>query len=157
MLRDWCECVGPVRTSSVSNVKGGCHCGNITMDIELSRVPGAYGPRACDCDFCQKHGASYVSDPHGSVRIFIKDQHDSGKYRQGSALAEFLHCKNCGVLVAALYENAGRLYAAVNASALNARTDFGEQSPVSPKKLSDAEKVRRWQDFWFSDVSIVAE
>jgi hypothetical protein len=136
-------------------VNGGCHCGNIRVDIELARVPGTYIPRACDCDFCRKHGASYVSDPQGSLLIRIRDERQSGSYRQGSGLAEFLHCRNCGVLVGALYRSDGRLYAAVNAQAVDARVPFGAEQPVSPKKLSDSEKMGRWQDVWFSNVSVV--
>jgi hypothetical protein len=140
----------------VFEVKGGCHCGNIVMHMELPRAAGTYRPRACDCDFCRKHGAAYVSDPHGAVRILIKDEHGSGRYRQGSELADFLHCRNCGVLVAALYENAGRLYAAVNATAVAPAVEFAEQIPISPKTLSGAEKTQRWQDHWFSNVSLVS-
>ncbi len=138
------------------DLKGGCHCGNIHMEIHMSRRPSEYHPRACDCDFCKKHGAAYLSDPGGSVRIHIKDEHSSGKYRQGNELAEFLYCRNCAVLIAALYENNGRLYAAVNANAIKERADFAEQRAVSPKTLSGAEKMQRWQDVWFADVSVVA-
>ena len=141
----------------MSDLKGGCHCGNIAANIELSRAAGAYHPRTCDCDFCRKHGASYLSDPRGSVRILIKDEQSIGKYRQGSELADFLYCKNCGVLVAALYENEGRLYAAVNAAAVAARADFAEARPVSPKSLSGTEKAQRWQDAWFADVTVVTQ
>jgi hypothetical protein len=37
---------------------------------------------------------------------------------------------------------------------VDARTDFGVELPVSPKKLSESEKVKRWQDIWFSNVDV---
>jgi hypothetical protein len=96
-----------------------------------------------------------VSDAHGSLLIGIKDQRDSGKYRQGIELAEFLLCKNCGVLVGVLYRAEDRLYATVNVNATDVRTDFGAEQPVSPKKLSGTEKMQRWQEIWFSNVDLV--
>jgi hypothetical protein len=134
---------------------GGCHCGNILMDIEFSREPGTYNPRACDCDFCRKHAASYVSDPQGSLVIRIKDERECGRYRQGSGQADCLLCRNCGVLVGVCYRSEGRLYAAVNAKAVDVRTSFGAEQSVSPKQLSDRGKVDRWVDIWFSNVEVV--
>lgn len=137
------------------SVNGGCHCGNILVVIELARAPSAYNPRACDCEFCRKHGASYVSDAQGSVQIRIKDEHQSGRYRQGSGLADFLVCRNCGVLVGVLHRSDERLFAAINTKAVDVRATFGAEQSVSPKKLSDSEKVERWQDVWFSNVSVI--
>jgi hypothetical protein len=136
-------------------VSGGCHCGNILVDVELARAPGTYYPRACDCDFCRKHDASYVSDPQGGLLIRIKDQRETGKYRQGSGSADFLFCRNCGVLVGVLYLSSERLYAALNAKVVDVGTQFGVEQTVSPKKLSGSEKMQRWQDVWFPDVSII--
>jgi len=133
---------------------GGCHCGNIRVALKLALPPGAYNPRACDCDFCRKHGAAYVSDMRGSLAIRIKNAEASVKYRQGSAMAEFLLCGNCGVLVAVFYQSGARLYAAVNATIVEERARFGSSLPASPKLLSDAEKVQRWQDIWFANVSV---
>lgn len=136
-------------------VNGGCHCGNLLVELELTKVPSAYFPRACDCDFCRKHGASYVSDPQGSLIIRIKDEHESRHYRQGSGAADCLLCQNCGVLVAVLYRSAGPVYGAVNARVLDVLAKFGEAVPVSPQTLSDHAKVQRWQEIWFPNVSVV--
>jgi hypothetical protein len=133
-------------------VKGGCYCGNILLELELSREPGQYHPRACDCGFCRKHGAAYLSDPQGSLRIRIDDASQSGAYRQGNELAEMLLCTRCGVLVGALYRSGGHVYATVNAKAIEAPAEFGTEQPASPRLLSADEKVDRWKTLWFSDV-----
>ena len=137
-------------------VNGGCYCGNVQLDIELTREPGSYHPRACDCDFCSKHGAAYLSDPQGALTVRVRDASNTGYYRQGSSFAEFLFCKNCGVLVGVAYRSDGRVYGAVNTRAVEARTKFAAEQPVSPKALSGAEKISRWQDIWFSNVTIPA-
>ena len=135
---------------------GGCHCGNIRVELELTRAPGAYHPRACDCDFCRKHAAAYVSDPQGSLAIRITDEAQAARYRQGSGTAELLLCRNCGVLVGALYRGDARLYAAVNARVLEPGAQLGHQQPVSPRTLAVRDKVQRWRDIWFSNVDIAA-
>jgi hypothetical protein len=136
------------------SLSGGCYCGNVVLDLQLSKEPGSYQPRACDCAFCSKHGAAYISDAQGSLRIRIKDQGRSGTYRQGSELAEMLLCTQCGVLVGALYRPEGRIYATVNVRAVEGVESFGAQQPVSPKKLSPEAKISRWKDLWFSSVEL---
>jgi hypothetical protein len=137
--------------------KGGCHCGNIGVDVELAAAPETYRPRACDCDFCRKHGAAWVSDAKGSLHIHIRNAHEGVAYRQGSKQAELLLCRNCGVLVAVLYRTGKELHAAVNAKALASIVEFGAEQTVSPQKLSAAEKTSRWQDKWFSKVHLRTE
>lgn len=126
------------------------------LSAELTRAPDTYNPRACDCDFCQMHGAVYVSDAQGALVIQLENERATARYRQGSGQAEFLGCRNCGVLVGALYGYDGLLHAAVNVRALDVRAHFGSAQIASPKALSDDEKSQRWRDLWFSNVSIVA-
>jgi len=135
-------------------VGGGCHCGNIRLELALSQAPLNYAPRACDCDFCRKHAAAYVSDPAGALTIHIRDAKLTSRYQQGSTQAEFLLCCRCGVLTAVLYEGAGRRYAAVNARAVDDAA-FGPEQAVSPKILAPEAKSERWRAVWFQDVSVI--
>lgn len=138
-------------------VKGGCHCGNIRLDLDLSRASETYSPRACDCDFCRKHGASYISDPDGSVHIRVKGTQCLGKYRQGSGIADFLLCKRCGVVVGAIYEIDGQVFAAINSQVIEGGTTFGEVKSASPKTLTPTEKVNRWKANWFPNVTLITD
>jgi hypothetical protein len=138
----------------MNKLNGGCHCGNILVEMELPRASATYNPRACDCDYCRKHGAAYVSDPQGSMRMQVKDARQLGKYHQGSGIADCIICRNCGVLVGIVHRDNGRLYGAINSKALDGSSPFGEEMPVSPKTLPDDEKIRRWKDLWFANVSI---
>jgi len=132
---------------------GGCHCGNIVLTVGLTFAPHSCHPRACDCEFCCKHGAAWVSDAQGSLMIRIAAAHDAGRYTQGAGLAEMLLCRRCGVLVAALWQG-HHLYGVVNARALDARDEFAPAQPVSPQQLSPEAKVSRWQSIWFADVQL---
>lgn len=133
-------------------LSGGCHCGNVAIDIELSREPSTVAPLVCDCDFCRLHGAAYISDAQGSIRFQIDDDEALVIYRQGSKQAEFLLCRHCGVLLGVLYRDAEQHYVAVNARTIDAPTGFGADQQVSPKALSAGEKTRRWRELWFTRV-----
>jgi len=135
-------------------LSGGCHCGALQVTASLSGPPKDYRPRECDCDFCRKHAAAYISDPRGSLRIAIGGERALTRYRQGSALAEMLLCRNCGVLVAAVYQDERVLYGVVNARILEQWPDFGAAQVVSPRTLSADQKVSRWRGLWFRDVNI---
>jgi hypothetical protein len=136
------------------SINGGCHCHNISVTMQLSRPPEHYHPRACDCEFCTRHGAAYVSDPAGSLSIRIHDERAVGRYAQGDQLAEFVLCRNCGVLIGAVYRSEERLFAVVNANIVGLHAGFGESQVASPKTLSAAEKIKRWQRLWFTQVTV---
>lgn len=119
---------------------GRCHCGTVTLRYTTASEPASIQPRACDCSYCTRQGAMYVSDPSGSLQI------DEGcqSYRQGEERADFLSCPGCGVLLAVIYEDRG----AVNARCLERFGELGAPQVVSPQKLSAAEKLARWQANW---------
>ena len=142
-----------------SMLTGGCYCGNLRLDVSLSKPPADYQPRACDCEFCCKHGAAWLSDADGALAIQVNDANQLRRFRQGSEQAEFLLCAQCGVLVAVSYEAGGSRFAAVNVRAVNAPADravlFAAPVPASPQKLSAEEKAGRWQQLWFRNVRLL--
>jgi hypothetical protein len=142
---------------SMNTVTGGCYCGNVFVKIRLTRAPASYNPRACDCEFCRKHGAAYISDSLGSLQIEIGAAGDRGSYRQGSEAADCLFCRRCGVLVGVICEIDGRSYGAVNVRSLSSAATFGPELTVSPKQLSATDKLQRWQGVWFPDVIVHAK
>lgn len=144
--------------SPVSNAftfQGGCHCGQLRMTFSTALDPASIIPRACDCSFCQKHGAAYVSDPAGQLSVIMQSADALRRYRQGSNTAEFLLCDRCGVLVAVVFEHDTRMYGAVNARALEEPTGFGTAIPASPQLLAPGEKIARWSQLWIPDVELV--
>ena len=138
---------------TIHEYRGGCHCGNITLVFASARPPEKFRPGACDCGFCRKHAASYVSDPQGRLQVSVRDAGELSAYRQGSESAEFLVCRRCGVVVAVTYREQGHLYATVNAQVLEP-AGFGSAAAVSPKNLDPAERRALWKKVWIPDVSI---
>jgi hypothetical protein len=135
-------------TSALAPLHGGCHCGHLSIDLSLTQAPSALQPRACDCAFCTKHGAAWISDPAGELLITSKKRGALGEYRQGSGSARFLHCRECGILVAVVHEADGGLRGAANVRCLDDAALFGEAVTVSPQKLSKDDKLARWGTLW---------
>ncbi len=134
-------------------LEGGCHCGAVRLQLATAIRPEDFHPRACDCSFCTKHGAAYVSDPLGRLRIVAPG--GLAEYRQGSGTARMLLCRSCGVLIGAVLEEEGRRYGTVNANCLEG-VAFGAPQTVSPRKLGVADKKARWVRLWTPDVEIAA-
>lgn len=135
--------------------RGGCHCGQIHVAFSSALQPASITPRACDCSFCQKHGATYVSDPAGRLSITVKSADALRRYRQGSNAAEFLLCGECGVLVGVVFEHRDRIYGAVNARALDEPTGFGAAAVASPQLLAAEGKIARWLQVWIANVELL--
>lgn len=85
----------------MNELKGGCHCGNISVRYKTAVAPEEAIPRACQCAFCRKHNTSAVSDPDGELTISVRDQGRLSRYQFGLKAADFLVCRDCGVYVAA--------------------------------------------------------
>jgi hypothetical protein len=139
-------------TKEAHTLRGSCHCGRLRLEFSTHRAPAEITPRACDCSFCRKHGAAYISDPQGRLSITAASPQTAARYRQGSGNAQFLLCTQCGVLVAVLYDHLGRLHGAVNANCLDGQAGLGPAMPASPQALTAEERLARWLQLWVPDV-----
>ena len=138
-----------------TTLHGSCHCGRIQVEFTTSITLQETTPRACDCSFCQKHGAAYISNSSGALRIVAAQPSALRSYSQGSEAARFQMCAQCGVLVAVIFEHNGRIYGAVNATCLDELALLGASLPASPQLLSPQEKISRWLELWVPEVQVV--
>jgi hypothetical protein len=127
---------------------GGCHCGKARWNLETELSVMNLTPRVCDCDFCIRHRAAWISDPKGKLTLHVL-QTGVQRYRQGSEQAEFIICCDCGVLVAVVATDArGTLLGAVNRNAFDHCEAFPAEAVVSPQHLSLEQKLARWSEVW---------
>lgn len=131
----------------MATLRGGCHCGKVEATFDTQHDPATLHPRACDCSFCRKHGAAWVSDPAGRLVVGTREPGALREYRQGSGNARFLLCSDCGVLVAVVAEGDTGLLGAVNAGCLQPAS-LGEPVVASPQQLAAADKIARWRQLW---------
>lgn len=124
---------------------GGCHCGNITVQLRLSQPPEAMALRSCSCSFCRSHGTRTVSDRNGAAEIRARDWSLVERYRFGSGTADYLLCRRCGVYVGAVCETSSGPRAVINVNCLEDRAAF-TQPPAAPNydgELTEARLDRR--------------
>ena len=120
---------------------GGCHCGNISVQLRLSRMPEQMPLRSCSCSFCRSHGTRTVSDRDGVAEVTAGDWSQVERYRFGWRTADYLLCRRCGVYVGAVCDTRAGLRAVVNVNCLDDRDAF-TQAPAAPDYDGEATAAR---------------
>ena len=122
-------------------LRGGCHCGAVTVEMETARAPEELPARECQCSFCRRHAARNTVDPDGRVRI-VAACGALSRYRFALGTADFLFCARCGVYVGCLFDDA---FATLNVRVLDDAARFTQ--PPSPKvwdgESADERRARR--------------
>lgn len=144
-------------TQILHRYAGGCQCGAIRYSADFTAPLQSKAPRACDCDYCTRHGAAYLSDSEGRLHISVTDPARVNREHQGSGIADFWVCRQCGVLAAVSYEEQGRIYATINALTLDDADTLAPAQSVSPQQLGEPERIARWKSLWFNGVEITEE
>lgn len=99
-------------------IGGGCHCGNISFELDWHGDPDLIPARACGCSFCVKHGGMWTSEPRSSLVVEIGDPDLATSYSFETGTAAFHVCARCGVVPLVTSRIAGRLHAVVNVNTL---------------------------------------
>ena len=141
--------------SKSNSTKGSCHCGNIEFQLQLTQAIETYTARACQCSFCRKHNATYISDPQGSLSIQVKQKSELSRYRFASGVVDFLVCKSCGVIPCVTREIEGNLYGVVNIHTLQDSKALDlVVAPMDYDGEAESAKEQRHQNNWIADTSI---
>src|ERR1700752_58383 len=100
-------------------IRGRCHCGNISFTLDWKPDPPEIPARACGCSFCRKHGGVWTSNPGAALEVRIREPALVSKYAFGTETAQFHICTRCGVvpLVTSVIE--ARTYAVVSVNAFD--------------------------------------
>jgi hypothetical protein len=131
----------PTAHPGATQYRGGCHCGNIRIEVRLGRPPADVLLRSCACSFCRSHGTRTVSDPAGQADLWATDWDLVQSYRFGSRTADYLLCRRCGVYVGAVCDTPSGRRAVINTLCLADREAFA-QEPVRPDYDSEAVEAR---------------
>ena len=129
--------------------KGGCHCGNLGLNLRLSQPPEEVALRACGCSFCRAHNTRTTSDPAGLVEVWAADWSLVEPYRFGSRTAEFLICRRCGVYIGAVCDTPAGSRAVINTNALEDRARFARApAPVDHAAEAVEDRLARRARSW---------
>jgi hypothetical protein len=138
----------------MNHYSGKCSCGEVAIQFSSPQKISNYKSRRCDCDYCMQRGIEYLSDPHGQILFTSKRtlRHE----KQGSEQATFLLCPKCQTVVGVCYIHEDISVGSVNARLLDQYECLQGIVSISPKRLSNLEKVGRWSELW-SQVRVVIE
>jgi hypothetical protein len=127
---------------------GHCHCGAIRVELEPGKPVGDLALRACQCDFCRRHGARTTSDPMSLLHIEAAPG-SLNRYRFGRRAVDALLCAECGCYVASVLETDGRLLATLNVAGVgfDAFVDRPAE-PVTYEHETDDERLARRKARW---------
>ncbi len=136
-------------------IKGSCHCGNLTY-VYRSPIPPAELPvRACDCTFCTKQGACYTSHPEGKLAVRVRDKAKIGTYSFGTRSAVSHLCLQCGTFAFMTSAIEGRVYAVINANTLDAVRFDNKNVPILSLSDEPREKrLERRKKYWIGDFTL---
>jgi len=138
-------------------IRGRCHCGNISFDLDWTPEPAQIPARACGCSFCAKHGGVWTSCPTGSLRIVIADPRQASTYEFGTRTAQFHVCAACGVAPVVTSRIDGTLYAVVNVNTFeNVDPAQVRKSPASFEGEDEAGRLARRRRNWIGRVALTS-
>lgn len=134
---------------------GGCHCGNISVQLRLSQPPDLMPLRSCSCSFCRAHATRTLSDRNGRVEVTAGDWTLVEHYRFGSRTADYLVCRRCGIYVGAFCQTGSGLRAVVNVNCLEDRAAF-TQAAAAPDYTGEETEARleRRSNNWMPAVMV---
>jgi hypothetical protein len=138
-------------------IKGKCHCGNISFKLDWPGERPEIQAHACTCSFCRKHGGVWTSNPKSSLEVTVTELALVSKYELGTQSAQFHVCTRCGVVPLVTSRIDARTYAVVNVNTFeNVEPDQLHQATleVSSEQL-DARLARRKRN-WIAQVSFSA-
>lgn len=138
--------------------QGSCHCGNLRVQVRLTRPPAEMPIRSCACSFCRSHGTRTVSDPAGQADIRASDWSLVESYRFGSRTADYLLCRRCGVYIGAVCETPAGGRAVINTRCLEDRAAFVQDAghPDYDGETVEARLARRALNWTPAVLSCVA-
>jgi hypothetical protein len=138
-------------------ITGGCHCGNIALQLDWAGDPQEIPARACSCTFCVKHGGVWTSHPASRLSVAIRDASSVSTYAFATRTATFHICKQCGVVPIVTCDIAGRLYAVVNVNVLdNVDPSWLRRAAASFDGENVDSRLARRERNWIGDVRFEA-
>lgn len=133
-------------------IRGSCHCGNVTFDLEWQPEPTEIPARACSCSFCTRHGGVWTSCPTGDLAIQFKDPGRVSHYSFGTGTADFHVCMVCGVAPVVTSEIDGKTYAVVNVNTMEGVESLLKRAPVSFEGEDEGSRLARRAKHWIPRV-----
>jgi hypothetical protein len=137
-------------------IRGSCHCGNISFELDWIPEPVRIPARVCSCSFCTRHNGVWTSCPTGSLRVVLREPGRITAYAFGTETAEFHVCTRCGIVPIVTSRIDGRLYAVVNVNTFEGVDPaLLDRKPSVLEGETEETRLARRARNWIGDVELV--
>ena len=137
----------------MNSYEGGCSCKNIVISLFLDSELSQYTPRACQCSYCKKKNAAYISFPDWKLEVKIKNSVHINKFRFSTRTADFVSCKICDELIYVVSKIGNKNYSVVNITAFK-NVQFPDPVKTDFDSELQSERIIRRKSNWISDVDV---
>jgi len=133
--------------------RGSCFCGNIKFELKTLKQAQDFAIRRCQCSFCTKTGARYISDPKGELIVHLKDENRVNLIQFGTKTADFAACLECGAIPLAISNIDGQVYGIININALDEAANFNRHAiAMDYDDESKEQRLARRKQNWIGAV-----
>ena len=137
-------------------IYGGCHCDNISFQLDWEPEPTTIPARACGCTFCVKHGGVWTSNPSATLVVTVREAARVSQYSFGTSTAVFHVCGRCGIVPVVTSDIDRHLYAVVSVNSFNNVPESMLQRAAADFEGERVEsRLARRKRGWIADVRIV--
>ena len=137
----------------MNSYEGGCSCKNIVISLSLDSELSQHTPRACQCSYCKKKNAAYISFPDWKMEVRIKNSDQINKFRFSTRTADFVSCKICDELIYVVSKIGNKNYSVVNITAFK-NIKFPDPDETDFDSEIQSERLIRRELNWISNVYI---
>ena len=135
----------------MNSYKGGCSCKNIVISLFLDSELSQHIPRACQCSYCKKINAAYISFSNWKLEVRIKNSGHINKFRFSTRTADFVSCKICDELIYVVSKIGNKNYSVVNITAFK-NIQFSDPIKTNFDSEVQSERMIRRKLNWISNV-----
>lgn len=130
-------------------ISGQCHCGNINYQFTWPGSGQRIPVRACECTYCQKRGAVWISNPDGTLDVKVTEPQSMHHYQFGHQTATFHICGRCGIVVMASCDIDDATYAVVNVNTFeNIEPEAFDRADTDFEGENNTERLTRRKRNW---------
>lgn len=139
-------------------ITGACHCQRIRVELTWPATAGPMPAKRCGCSYCMRFDGTWTSHPEAELVLQVAGDAREQRYRFGTGTADFLFCGHCGVVLAALDDNAGNTRAVVNINTLDLSQEISFSNSDSDFEGESLQaRLDRRAANWISSVTFLRE
>lgn len=135
-------------------IQGQCHCGNLSSHLDLPEHTASLTLYGCSCSFCRLHACTWLGEPAQKLTLSAESPEQSTWYATGQLAPNYLLCRRCGVVLAAVSYFEEAWYAILNAQTALLPALPQDFLPFRQTNLTDQQRLTLRRQRWVRGVEL---